>query len=148
MSSQSTIMVYRARPSQGTWSSTNQLVKKHCQTRRFLLQKRKKSMFTSLHIPAPHSRSHTTCNVVARVQKNFLLDAIATCQASLQQNRERTQSFLDRTLGEDNRSVQILTLKPIRVQSNLRRRPFPHGILALNAIPFTPQYHERRPFHT
>jgi hypothetical protein len=121
---------------------------KHCQTRRFLLQKRKKSMFTSLHIPAPHSRSHTTCNVVARVQKF----SYWTPSPLVKHRYNKTEREHDRSLTEHSEKTtvlcKILTLKPIPVQSNLRRRPFPHGILALNAIPFTPQYHERRPFHT
>jgi hypothetical protein len=150
MSSQSTTVVYRARASQGTWSGTNQLVKNAAKHIDFFSKSGKKSLLTSLHIPAPHSRSHTTCNVVARVQKiSYWTHAIATSQASLQQNREsQTQSFLDTTLGEDNRSVQNSHLKINSCTKQPEKTTIPPWNYCPKCHSLTPQYHERRPFHT
>lgn len=62
------------------------------------------------------------------------MDAIATCQALLQQNGERSQSFLDTRLGEDNRSVQNSHPKTNSCTKEPEKTTIPHGILALNAI--------------
>jgi hypothetical protein len=92
-----------------------------------------KSLLISLHIPAPHSRSHATCNVVARVQNFSYWTPSALVKHRY--NKTEREHDLSLTLGEDNRSVQNSHRKTNSCTKQPEKTTIPHGILALNAIP-------------